>query len=138
MHSSLSATNKVENAQLSKTSFFICGVVLPVVVGVAIYVVFRDDKILFSKLLRLAGINQTFKIESSGSLALLLGSLPDGLWVFSFAYWLKLIWNRITLWMFLPIGLAIASEIGNFSKSSLEHSIFLISLRIQLRFFSLF
>ena len=112
MPSSQTATKKTALANFRELHFFFSAVVLPISVGVAIYVVFRDDNILLLQLLRFLGIKQTFRLESPDSLTVILGSLPDGLWVFSYSIWLRLIWNRITVWMLIPIALAVASEIG--------------------------
>jgi hypothetical protein len=112
MPTSSSTLDQPSTPKIATVWIFAFCVILPVLVGGAIYIVFRDDQILLMQLLRRFGIHRNFKIESPDSLTFLIGSLPDGLWVFSFSVWLRLIWRKFSPWLLLPIFLAIASEIG--------------------------
>lgn len=96
----------------SNPSRYLTGVVFPLVLGTAIYCLFRDREIFLFELLRQLGLNDFPSIEIPRNCEFLATSLPDGLWVYSFTRWLSIIWGRVTTWHFVPPLLAIGSEIG--------------------------
>jgi len=112
MPNSPTPTVRIRASHLVCNAVFACGVVVPVLLGGAIYVGFRDDNILILQLLESLGIQRPFRLAVPESLTFFVDSFPDGLWVFSFSLWLRIIWSGFTSWVFLPISLAIASEFG--------------------------
>ncbi len=87
-------------------------VVLPIVSGSAIYLVFRDSNILVFRLFDALGIYLPERLDPGSLANPIFCSLPDGLWVFAFASWMRLIWGRHWFWCNLPVSLALGSEIG--------------------------
>jgi hypothetical protein len=91
---------------------YVLYVVLPIVFGSAIYLVFRDSNILIFRLFDALGISLPNRITTGSIANPILCSLPDGMWVFAFASWMRLIWGRHWFWCNLPVSLALGSEIG--------------------------
>lgn len=87
-------------------------VVLPIAIGSAIYVGFRDSNILVFRLFDALGIYLPERLDPGSLANPIFCSLPDGLWVFAFASWMRLIWGRHWFWCNLPLSLALGSEIG--------------------------
>lgn len=112
MPNSPTPTVRIRATHVAFNTVFAWGVVLPVLLGGAIYVGFRDDSILILRLLENLGIHRPFRLAAPDSLTFFVDSFPDGLWVLSFSLWLRIIWGGFTCWVFLPISLSIASEIG--------------------------
>jgi hypothetical protein len=95
---------------------YVLYVVLPIVLGAATYLVFRDSNILIFRLFDALGTPLPNRIATGSIANPIFCSLPDGLWVFAFASWMRLIWGRHWFWCNLPICLALGSEIGQFFK----------------------
>jgi hypothetical protein len=87
-------------------------VVLPIVTGSVIYVLFRDSNILLFVVFDPLGLWTPTRFDPGRLANTILCSLPDGLWVFAFASWMRLIWGRHWFWCNLPICIGIGSEIG--------------------------
>jgi hypothetical protein len=87
-------------------------VVLPIAFGAAIYLFFRDSNILVFRLFDVLGVSIPNRFDPGRLGNSILGSLPDGLWVFAFGSWMRLIWRRHWFWCNLPICMAIGSEVG--------------------------
>jgi hypothetical protein len=111
-----------------KARYFI-HVVLPVVVGAAIYTCWRSRQLLVFSWYRAAGL-----LGIVVKLRLLVAplrhfvpnpilySLPDALWVYSFTALMCLLWGlernsaARTFWLSLPTILAVGAEFGQLSK----------------------
>lgn len=87
-------------------------VFFPVAFGSAIYLMFRDSNILVFRLFDTMGVSLPNRIHLESVANPILCSLPDGLWVFAFASWMRLIWSRNWFWCNLPVCIAIGSEVG--------------------------
>jgi hypothetical protein len=87
-------------------------VVFPVAFGSAIYLMFRDSNILAFRLFDVLGVSLPNRFDPGRVVNPVLCSLPDGLWVFAFASWMRLIWSRHGFWCNLPACIALGSEIG--------------------------
>ena len=87
-------------------------VVFPVAFGSAIYLVFRDSNILAFRLFDAFGVSPLNRLDPGRVANPVLCSLPDGLWVFAFASWMRLIWGQHWFWCNLPACIALGSEIG--------------------------
>ena len=85
-----------------KLKIIIINVIFPLVFGVIIYVIFRDDSIrLFEWLNNLGFVNTIDSIKETTAIlknhtpAWVYYSLPDGLWIYSLTSAFLLIWNPI-------------------------------------------
>jgi hypothetical protein len=87
-------------------------VVFPVAFGSAIYLMCRDSNILAFRLFDAFGVSPPNRLDPGRVANPVLCSLPDGLWVFAFASWMRLIWSRHWFWCNLPACMALGSEIG--------------------------
>ena len=93
-------------------------VFLPILLGTFIYTFYRTDTLLLFSWYRKLGVEQFIASTKSGITSILPQipniikySLPDALWVFSATYGMLLIWKKKTLWTYIPITIAIISEI---------------------------
>lgn len=106
---------------MKKTVF---GVIIPIVIGGAIYVFLRENEVL---LLKLIGIDFS-NINSLKLPQWVIYNLPDGLWGLSLTNLMILIWNeRISskniFWILSPIMLGITLEVLqaiNFLKGTFD------------------
>ena len=87
-------------------------VVFPVAFGSAIYLMFRDPNIQAFRLLNVLGASPPNRFDPGRVANPVLCSLPDGLWVFAFASWMRLIWSQHWFWCNLPACIALGSEVG--------------------------
>jgi hypothetical protein len=87
-------------------------VVSPLAFGSAIYLMFRDSNILAFRLFDVLGISLPNRFDPGRLANPVACSLPDGLWVFAFASWMRLIWSQHWFWCNLPCCIALGSEIG--------------------------
>jgi hypothetical protein len=81
-------------------------VFLPIIIGGLIYVLFRSDSLLMFKWFEFLGLSNIVYIvrESVTNINLfdwVIYSLPDGLWVYSFATCLIILWNENKSYLFL-------------------------------------
>jgi hypothetical protein len=108
---------------------YLIHVVLPVIVGAAIYTCWRSDRLLVFSWYKAVGL---FAVVVKWRLLAaplrhfvptsVLYSLPDALWVYSFTALMCLLWGRERnsaariIWLSLPTILAVGAEFGQFPK----------------------
>ena len=102
--------------------YFIFNVILPILLGGLIYTLYRSKNILLFDWYNYLGVSQNIiqfrKIFNPNDLVFsnfLTQNLPDGLWVYSFASCMLLIWRdhqstHKYLYIIIPIFLSITSE----------------------------
>jgi len=106
-------SNAIDHRQIGfPVRTYVWCVALPIVFGAAIYIWFRDSNILVFRLFDALGISLPDRLDPGSLANPIFCSLPDGLWVFAFASWMRLIWGRHWFWCNLPVSLATGSEIG--------------------------
>ncbi len=93
---------------------FLLHVALPIVLGGVIYIAFRDRGILLFDCLTSLGLSNAASPAQIPILDPLFCSLPDGLWVYAYGSWMRLIWKKKTWWCKLPLTLALGSEVGQY------------------------
>jgi len=99
-------------------------ILLPISVGVSIYLLFRKDTLLvFSWLDYIGAIDTLFMIRDNIFFVrkyipeFIIYSLPDGIWVYSGTVAFIIIWKKSTknifsvFWVFLPFSCAVVIEI---------------------------
>jgi len=105
-----------------KKNYFIFNVIFPILLGGLIYTLYRSKNILLFDWYNYLGFSQNIiqfrKIFNPNDLVFsnfLTQNLPDGLWVYSFASCMLLIWRdhqstHKYLYIIIPIFLSITSE----------------------------
>jgi len=87
-------------------------VLLPLAVGVAIYVGWRSTTLLVFDWMAALGV-PAHPFRATADLPQpLLYSLPDGCWAFAGTSWMLLIWRRLHPWVFVFVVLGVGSEFG--------------------------
>ena len=87
-------------------------VILPIIVGVAIYVGWRATSLAVFDWMAVCCIPTDVFRPAIGLPQSLLYSLPDACWVFAGTSWMHLIWHRMHPWVFIFLILAIGAEVG--------------------------
>ena len=99
-------------------------IVIPLLIGMAIYVCFRgNDLVVYSWFPILKGISNVFYIQDGLSFIpksvreFVIYSLPDGLWLYSFTCFMIIIWDKSQsklkyVWMSFAVMIALTHEIG--------------------------
>lgn len=85
----------------TKTSFFLLQVVVPVFIGMLVYMLLRPE-LLF---------------EGYSVPGWIKYNLPDGLWTFALSSFLYLVWgkereNGVVLWLFSPLAVSFSFELA--------------------------
>ena len=96
-------------------TFIFVNIIAPLLIGGFIYLLFRDGKLLMFRWLSFLEMDSLLTLIRSELLELrpvfpqwLLYSLPDALWVYSFATFVYFIWESNSLLRFLFSGILIA------------------------------
>ncbi len=85
-------SNAIDHRQIGfPVRTYVWCVALPIVFGAAIYIWFRDSNILVFRLFDALGISLPDRLDPGSLANPIFCSLPDGLWVFAFASWMRLI-----------------------------------------------
>ena len=105
--------------------FLSAHVLLPVLIGGAIYSLWRSKTLLLFTFYRWIGLDQpvqALRVQVASFKHLIPGpilySLPDGLWVYAFTALMGCIWfsaprsSAKLLWTLLPVSMAVGAEIG--------------------------
>ncbi len=91
---------------------FLLHVVLPTLVGTAVYVGWRTTDLLVFRWIEFLHLEILVFRPTFGLPELLLYSLPDGCWVYAITSWMFLIWNRFVHWVWIGLILAVGAEFG--------------------------
>jgi len=87
-------------------------VLLPIAIGIAIYVGWRTTSLLIFNWMAFLGIPHDVFRPAVNLPPTILYSLPDGCWVLAGTSWMLLIWQRFHPWIFVFAALAIGGEFG--------------------------
>jgi hypothetical protein len=110
-----------------QTLHFSCAAVLPVLIGAAIYVLWRSETLLVFRWIDLVGASDGVRDlrQIAGMFhpnQLVRDCLPNGLWVFAFTAALRFVWGRqhtskgVWAWICLPVAMALGGEFGQLVK----------------------
>ncbi|MFA5404158.1 MAG: hypothetical protein WC358_04420 [Ignavibacteria bacterium] len=110
------------NTHQNKKYYLLLEAVVPVFIGALIYILFRTDSLQMYRwfeYLKISGFIYSFRdsvnIFPEGYFKILINTIPNGLWAFSYSAFLLVIWkNEITshnyyYFIFIPI-IAVMSE----------------------------
>lgn len=127
-----------------KKKYLIIHSLIPLVIGSLIYILFRSDKLIYVKFLKMISCYDIFIWIRNYSYSyniflpnILLYSLPNSLWVYSFTSIMLFIWfdakvlKIYKLWILVPIFLNIGTEFGQYFKylpGTFDYSDIILSL----------
>jgi hypothetical protein len=95
---------------------------LPTIIGGFIYIIYRSDSLLMFKWFDYLGLESIINILRNSSIAniklpdILIYSIPDALWIFSFTYIMLLLWDfkiskQSIIWILIGPIIGIGSEL---------------------------
>ena len=89
---------------------FLVTVAVPLLLGIAIYFLFRRIQVL--------GTHPVIDIEGNQFFSFLAYNVPDGLWLFSFLSAIQLIWNKNSIgfhaWIFSILFVTLFTEVAQY------------------------
>lgn len=91
---------------------FLLHVILPLAIGSCVYFGWRTQDLLAFRWLEYCGLSAFLVRPSIVLPEWILYSLPDGCWVYATTSWMIMIWKHLTLWAWVAVVLAVASEFG--------------------------
>ena len=97
---------------MKRAIYFLLHVVLPVAVGTAIYIGWRDQNMWVFRGIDAVGANWLVVRPDIPLPGWVLYSLPDGCWVYAYTSWMLMIWRRMNLWVVTGVVLAVGGELG--------------------------
>lgn len=97
---------------MKRVLYFVLHVILPVALGTAIYIGWRDRGMLVFRWIEAVGAEWVlfkgpFPITGWAEFA-----LPDGCWVYAYTAWMLLVWQRMNLWVASGMIMAVVAEFG--------------------------
>ena len=104
------------------SSKFVLNVIIPLIIGLTIYTLFRSETIILFTWYKSMGLNNIVTDLRTGLYEYssyfpkwIIYSLPDGLWVYSFTSSMIIFWNseerKLKLWLLIPFITGIIFEI---------------------------
>lgn len=97
---------------MKRALYFFLHVVLPVALGTAIYIGWRDQNMWVFRWIDAVGANWLIIRPEFPLPGWLANSLPDGCWVYAYTSWMLMIWRRVNLWVMTGVILAVGGELG--------------------------
>jgi hypothetical protein len=98
--------------EMKKVLYFLLHVILPVAVGTAIYLGWRDQDMWVNCWVDAIGAKGLIIRPDFPLPGWVKNSLPDGCWVYAYTSWMLLIWRRVNLWVVTGVVLAVGGELG--------------------------
>jgi len=98
--------------RLLTVSMFATFVVVPLTLGVVVYIGWRSTTLLVFGWMEIVGIPVDIWRSTVTLPPLILYSFPDGCWVFAGTSWMFLIWKRLNSWVAVFVLLGTGSEVG--------------------------
>ncbi len=97
---------------MKRAIYFVLHVVMPVAVGTAIYIGWRDQQMLVFRWIDAVGANWLVVRPDISLPGWVKNCLPDGCWVYAYTSWMLMIWRRMNVWVVTGVVLAVGGELG--------------------------